>query len=330
MKPQFRDLFCSVFQPSVAVSLALIAVVPALAQQTDLLEGIPPYLPKAPVKGELHLAGSSTMNQLAHLWIDGLQAIHPEAIIDVRMIGSEDVLDHLEKGGAEAGMMSRPLTKEESGKEVTKYTAIPVAKDVVCFVVHPENPVNQLSMEQLALVFATTDTHKARTWGDLGAKGEWAKVPIKLYGRSDRSGIRGYLAEQFASGADDLAPVEECSGYTELCQEVAKDRGGIGYVSLSLFPPGVAKVINIVDDGGRVHEAPRPGAPVDAAYPLVRQLFIVLKGDGQQDASPLRTELLSYVLSRQGQGDAIRAGLLPLRRDEVLMSRDQLGWAGAR
>jgi hypothetical protein len=36
------------------------------------------------------------------------------------------------------------------------------------------------------------------------------------------------------------------------------------------------------------------------------------------------------VLSRSGQEDAVKAGLLPLRRDEVLASRDALGWTGAR
>ncbi|MEX2169868.1 MAG: substrate-binding domain-containing protein [Pirellulales bacterium] len=325
MKSQFLKLLRAVFRPPIVVSMVFITAIPGFAQQTDFLEGVPPYLPKAPVTGELRLAGSSTMNQLAHLWVDGLKSIHPEAEITVRMIGSEEVLGLLEKGEADAGMMSRALTESESAK----YTALPVAKDVVCFVVHPDNPVNQLSLAQLQSVFAPTDEHKAITWGDLGATGDWAKLPIKRYGRSDRSGIRGYLAEQFASGADDLAPAQESSGYTELCEEIAKDRTGIGYVSLALYPPDVAKMIGIAD-GDRVHEAPRIDAPVDAAYPLVRQLFIVLKGDGKQDTTPLRTELLSYVLSRQGQGDAIRAGLLPLRRDEVLMSRDQLGWTGAR
>jgi phosphate transport system substrate-binding protein len=269
------------------------------------------------------------MNQLAHLWVDGLKAIHPEAEITVRLIGSEEVLGLLEKDEADVGLMSRALTEAERG-EASKHAALPVAKDVVCFVVHPDNPINQLSLAQLQSVFAPTDVKQAITWGELGAEGEWAKLPVKRFGRSDRSGIRGYLAEQFGVGADDLAPAQECSGYTELCQEVAKDRGGIGYVSLSLFPPGVAKVIGIVDERGEVHDAPRPDAAVDSAYPLVRQLFVVLKGDAQQDESPLRAELLGYVLSRQGQGDAIRAGLLPLRRDEVLMSRDQLGWTGAR
>src|SRR5690606_22163935 len=151
--------------------------------------------------------------------------------------------------------------------------------DVVCFVVNPDNPVKHLSLEQLASAFSSNDSTKAVTWGDLGATGEWAKVPIKLYGRNDRSGIRGYLAEQIG-GKDGLEAAQECASYTEICEEIAKDRGGLGYVSLSYFPHGVAKVIGIVGDDGTVHEPPRVDAPVDAAYPLVRQLYVVLKGEG--------------------------------------------------
>lgn len=302
--------------------------VPVCAQQADILEGIPPYLPKAPREGELQIAGSSTMNQLAHLWHDGMKSIHPKAKIDIRMIGSGEVPGLLAKDETIFGLMSRALTKEESSKE-KELTGIPVAKDVVCFVVHPENPLKHLSHEQLQMIVASTSNKKAMTWGDLGAGGKWAKIPITLYGRSDRSGVRGYLSEQFGGSAG-LDTSKECAGYTEICQEVAKDPGGIGYVSFSLFPPGVAKVIGIIDEKGKVHEPLRAGAPVDAAYPLVRQLFVVFKGDVAQKGDPIRQEWLRYILSRQGQGDVIRAGLLPLSHDEVLMSRDQLGWTGSR
>lgn len=318
-----RRLGTTVFVWGIALVAVSIGSEPA-----DHLEGIPPYLPQAPVKGELQIAGSSTMNQLAQLWVDGLSAIHPDAKIDIRMIGSEEVPALLVKNEAEVGLMSRALKQEESGKG-KNLIDIPVAKDVVCFVVHPDNPIRELSHEQLRTVIALTSEKRASTWGDLGTQGEWAKLPIKLYGRSDRSGVRGYLSEQFGGSAG-LDSAQECASYTEICQEVAKDRGGIGYVSLSLLPPGIAKVIGIIDEKGKVHEPPRVDSPVHAEYLLVRQLFVVLKGDGSHNDEPLRQEWLKYILSRQGQIDAIRAGLLPLRRDEVLMSRDQLGWTGTR
>jgi hypothetical protein len=61
----------------------------------------------------------------------------------------------------------------------------------------------------------------------------------------------------------------------------------------------------------------------------VRQLFVVLKWEQGKPMPAMTEELLRYVLSRSGQEDAVKAGLLPLRRDEVLASRDALGWTGA-
>jgi phosphate transport system substrate-binding protein len=81
---------------------------------------------------------------------------------------------------------------------------------------------------------------------------------------------------------------------------------------------------------GEVIPAPKAGEPVDPRYPLVRELYVVLKWKEGDKLSPLAEEFLRYVLSRSGQQDAVKAGLLPLRRDEVLASRDQLGWTGLR
>ena len=53
-----------------------VAEEPAPVVVPDELAALPPYLPKAPVEGELTLAGSSAMTQLAHLWGDGLRLLH--------------------------------------------------------------------------------------------------------------------------------------------------------------------------------------------------------------------------------------------------------------
>ena len=88
-------------------------------------------------------------------------------------------------------------------------------------------------------------------------------------------------------------------------------------------------MLPLVLNTGEVVPAPKMGEPVDPRYPLVRQLYVVLKWKQGEPMPPMAEELLRYVLSRSGQEDAVKAGLLPLRRDEVLASRDQLGWTGA-
>ena len=104
--------------------------------------------------------------------------------------------------------------------------------------------------------------------------------------------------------------------------------GGVGYLSISLSPFNAGKVLPLVLNTGEVIPPPKMGEGVDPRYPLVRQLYVVLKWKEGQPLSPMAEEFLQYVLSRSGQEDAVKAGLLPLRRDEVIASRDQLGWTG--
>ncbi len=189
--------------PLRAVDPQLASAVAAIpAQEDNLLGGLPPYLPKAPISGKLSVAGSSAMNQLAHLWADGLRHVHPDAKLDVAMFESGQVLPKLGAGEMEIGLMSRPLTEKElkDGGVV----AIATAKDVLGVVVNPQNPLEQLTMEQGIKILQNPDAPEnpgAKTWGDVGVAGPLAKSPINLYGRSTGTGAWGYLVNRFLGDA---------------------------------------------------------------------------------------------------------------------------------
>lgn len=321
----------TVATPLHAVDPKLASAVAAVpAQEADLLGGLPPYLPKAPISGKLSVAGSSAMNQLALLWADGLKHIHPEVKLDVAMFESGQVLPKLGAGEMEIGLMSRPLT--ESELKAGNIVAIATAKDVLGVVVHPDNPLDQLTMEQGVKILqdpAAKENPGAKTWGDVGVVGPLAKTPITLYGRSTGTGAWGYLVNRFLGEGATSRAGKDCNGYAQICESVTKDPGGVGYLSLSLAPATKGKVLPLVLNTGEVVPAPKMGEAVDPRYPLVRQLYVVMKWEQGKPMPAMTEELLRYVLSRSGQEDAVKAGLLPLRRDEVLASRDALGWTGA-
>lgn len=305
-----------------------VAAVPA--QEDNLLGGLPPYLPKAPISGKLSVAGSSAMNQLANLWADGLKHVHPEAKLDVVMFESGQVLPKLGAGEMEIGLMSRPLSEKELKEGGV--IAIATAKDVLGVVVNADNPLEQLTMEQGIKILQNPDAKEnpgARTWGDVGVTGPLAKSPINLYGRSTGTGAWGYLVNRFLGEGATSRTGKDCNGYAQICEAVTKDPAGVGYLSLSLAPATQGKVLPLVLNTGEIVPAPKMGEAVDPRYPLVRQLYVVLKWEQGKPMPAMTEELLRYVLSRAGQEDAVKAGLLPLRRDEVLASRDALGWSGA-
>jgi phosphate transport system substrate-binding protein len=324
-------IFASPIHAATSDPAAPSADQPSTITAPETLAALPPYLPKAPVQGDLTLAGSSAMNQLAHLWAGGLRHLHAEAKLTVQMYESGQVLPRLAKGEMQIGLMSRPLTENElkSGNIV----AFAIAKDVLGIVVHPENPIEALSVPQGVQLLRdpkSPDAPGARTWGQIGLEGPWANEPITLYGRSAGAGAWGYLVNRFLGEGAPARATTDCTGYADICKNVAKNRGGVGYVSLSLAPPEVGKVVALKLNTGEVIQAPRPGEPVDRRYPLVRELYVVLKWKEGQTLAPLQEEFLRYVLSRSGQEDAVKAGFIPLRRDEVLASRDHLGWTTKR
>jgi phosphate transport system substrate-binding protein len=199
-------------------------------------------------------------------------------------------------------------------------------------VVNQGNPLEQLTMEQGVKILQDPQAKEnpgAKTWGDVGVTGPLAKAPITLYGRSTGTGAWGYLVNRFLGEGATSRAGKDCNGYAQICEAVTKDPGGVGYLSLSLAPATQGKVLPLVLNTGEVVPAPKMGEAVDPRYPLVRQLYVVLKWEQGKPLPAMTEELLRYVLSRSGQEDAVKAGLLPLRRDEVLASRDALGWTGA-
>jgi phosphate transport system substrate-binding protein len=302
-----------------------------LRQDRDLLAALPPYLPKAPVGGKLSIAGSSAMNQLALLWADGLKHVHPEAKLEVAMFESGQVLPRLAKGEMQIGLMSRPLTEKELKENGV--IALASAKDVLGVVVNPENPLQYLAQDQGIAILRdpnSKDHPGAKTWGDLGVTGKLAAAPINLYGRSSGTGAWGYLVQRFLGESAATRAGKDCNSYVQICQSVAKDPAGVGYLSLKLSPAKIGKVLPLKLNTGEIIQPPKPEEEVDPRYPLVRELYVVMKFKPNDKLSPITEEFLRYVLSRSGQEDAIKAGLLPLRRDEVAASRDQIGWTGAR
>jgi phosphate transport system substrate-binding protein len=305
-------------------------VTAALKQERDLLVGLPPYLPKAPVGGKLSIGGSSAMNQLALLWSDGLRHIHAETQIDVAMFESGQVLPRLAKSEMQIGLMSRPLTQQELKENGV--VALATAKDVLGVVVNPENPLTELTLEQGVGILrdpGDKDHAGAKTWGDLGVTGKLATAPITMYGRSSGTGAWGYLVQRFLGEGVATRIGKDCNSYVQICEAVAKDPAGVGYLSLKLAPPKAGKVLPLRLTTGEVIAPPKSGEEVDPRYPLIRELYVVMKYKPGDKLQPATEEFLRYVLSRSGQEDAIKAGLLPLRRDEVAASRDQLGWRGA-
>jgi phosphate transport system substrate-binding protein len=108
---------------------------------------------------KLHIAGSTTMGPLLEEIAAKYRLLHPEIAIEVELGGSARGLEDVRNGHAHIAMLSRALAPSERD-----LYGIPIARDGVGVVVHANNPVRQLGLEQLQAIF----TGRMRQWRDAG------------------------------------------------------------------------------------------------------------------------------------------------------------------
>lgn len=290
-----------------------------------------PYAPENPVSGQLLFIGSRTMSELAAIWSDGFRHIHPDVNTTFDLKGSETVLERLGEGGSVIGLMSREISSTEreqfaKANPLLKLHVISAAYGAVAVIVNPGNPVQGLSLAQLKTLFGQSDDANTLTWGKLGAEGDWANTPVVRIIPDDKSGARGqFMARVF--GADgQLASAKEYSWHKKIVDEVAADRGAVGFVSYANSLTDKIRTMPLAtQDGG-------PFVPLTAEsiasgqYPLIRPLSLAVVSSDDGIKNPLIAEFIRYVLSRNGQEDVIKDGFQPLRRPALLEQFDHLGW----
>jgi phosphate transport system substrate-binding protein len=287
-----------------------------------------PYVPDAPVKGTVKIVGSDTMQPIAELWVRGLARFHPEAKFEFDCRGSETAVAALPKSESIVALMSRPLSEadtkrlKESGATVV---GLEVGQDALAIVVHPENPLKEVTREQLQAVFVAGADAAGPTWGALGLTDAWAARPVKAHGREPESVSRSYFRSWLLNDGQKERKVAEYTTNAEIAAAVAADKQAIGYITRTAAGDKVKIVpLRLGDEGPPI--VPSDEAIARGHYPLVRNLHIIVRHSDDKPVGGLQAELVRYALSRSGQADVVKDGFLPLSRPELNAQLDRLGW----
>jgi phosphate transport system substrate-binding protein len=291
---------------------------------------LPPYQVTSGVSGKLTSVGSDTLANLMESWAEAFNKLYPGVNFAMDQKGSSNAPPALIEGTAQLGPMSREMKAEESQKFETKFgykpTGVRVALDALAIYVHKDNPIQSLTMEQLDAIFSSTRKSGApadlTTWGQLGLTGEWASLPISLYGRNSASGTNGYFKEHVLAKGDYKSTVKEQPGSAAVVQGVSADRGGIGYSGIGYRTPGV-KVVPVSGKDRTPYDAVAANV-YSGKYPISRALFVyVNKAPGQALQTTTR-EILSFALSKDGQELVDAAGFVPLPATTAAEERNKL------
>ena len=224
--------------------------------------------------------------------------------IDVAAHGSSTGFAALKTGQADLAASSRPIKNAEIselaglGDLRSQDAEQVIAIDGVAVILHPANPVRQLSINQLAKIFSG----EIHDWEQLGGTGG----AIHLYARDQQSGTFDTFNELVLTRfgktlARDAQRFESSEG---LSDEVSKDRQAIGFIGLPYVRR--AKAVAIID-GESKPMLPSISLIATEDYPLSRRLYFYLPPDSKQRWAKA---LVRFAQSPQGQSIVAQNGFV--------------------
>lgn len=238
---------------------------------------------------ELIVAGSTSIQPFADRWAEIYMKKYPGRVVNVQGGGSSAGIQAAYSGAADIGTCSRELKPEEKN-----LTEIVVAMDGLAVIVHPKNPVTELSLAQVRDIFSG----KIRSWKEISNRDK----TIDVVTREEGSGTRGAFQEMVMGKVRIFkgAIVEDSNGTVR--EIVAGDPGSIGYISLGLVDERV-KALSL--DG----VAPTEANILINQYKLVRPFLFVTSGSPSRDVK----NFIDFVLSEEGQNLIRMEGLIPIQ-----------------
>lgn len=300
------------------LALAALLALPALASaQVD--PNLKSYKPVAGVSGNIKSIGSDSMNNTMTLWAEGFMRHYPNVQIEIEGKGSGTAPPSLISGTAHFGPMSRPMRGQEIDNFEKRYgykpTELRTGIDMLAVYVHKDNPIECLTLQQVDAIFSKTrrggHDKDIRTWGDVGLTGQFANLPISLYGRNSASGTYGFFKDNALFGGDYKDEVKEQPGSSSVVQGTASELAGIGYSGIGYMTADVRAVpLASTPDGKCVGATPENA--YTGEYPLARFLFVYVNHKPGSQLDPLRREFVRYILSKDGQTDVVRDGYYPV------------------
>lgn len=304
----------SILKSSGLAALALGLSAGLMAGQVKVDASIPSYSTASGISGNLNSVGSDTLNNLMTFWAEGFRKAYPNVKIQIEGKGSSTAPPALIAGSSQIGPMSREMKNTEIDQFEKKYGYKPlqvrVALDALSVFVQKDNPVDQLTLQQVDGIFSKTRRGGGKNitnWSQVGGN----KAPISLYGRNSASGTYGFFKDNALFKGDYKNEVKEQPGSASVVQGVSRDSAGIGYSGMGYKTSGVKALKIAKSEGGEYVEANADGV-YSGKYPLKRYLYLYINKAPNKDIDPLVGEFVKYVLSKEGQMVTIKDGFLPL------------------
>lgn len=253
--------------------------------------------------------GSDTMVNLALAWAEAYEVVRPEVNLSVTGGGSGTGIAALINNTVDIANASRAIKSEENDKAVANGLApveFVVARDAIAIIIHPDNPVNQLTLPQLSAMYSGAMTN----WREVGGEDR----PIVLLSRETNSGTHVYFLENvlrlgqkenktFFSPNTLLLPSSE-----GISAEVRQNPNAIGYDGLGYVTDDM-KVVAVAKDDTSPYVFPTIAAVNDKSYPVARDLYMYTSSE----PTGVIKDYMDWIFSLEAQTIVAELGFVPIK-----------------
>ena len=175
----------------------------------------------AKLSGTVATDGSTSMEKVVGALGEAFMEANPDTTFTYNPTGSGSGIQAVQEGRCDIGLSSRALKDAEKEAGLTETV---LAYDGIAMIVNPANPVEDLSLEQIADIY----TGKITNWSEVGGNDS----QIVLIGREAGSGTRGGF-EEIVGVVDACQYRQELSSTGDVITTVAQNPDAIGYASLA-------------------------------------------------------------------------------------------------
>lgn len=212
--------------------------------------------PAASVSGTVSTDGSTSMEKVIGALSESYMAANKDVTVNYNPTGSGAGITAVQEGTCDIGLSSRALKDEEKAAGL-KETVL--AYDGIAIIVHPDNPVSDLSIEQIAKLY----TGEITNWKDVGG----SDAEVVLIGREAASGTRDGF-ESITGTKDKCQYRQELTSTGDVITAVSQNPDAIGYASLAAIKDSV-KALSV--DG----VTPSETTVKDGSYQVQRPFVLV-------------------------------------------------------
>ena len=237
--------------------------------------------------GSVATDGSTSMKSVIGALGESFQNANSGVTFTYNPTGSGSGIQAVSEGRCDIGLASRGLKDDEKSSGLTETV---LAYDGIAVVVSPENPVSDLTLQQIADIY----TGKITNWKDVGGN----DAEIVLIGREAGSGTR--------DGFESITGTEEACQYRQeltstgdVIATVSQNPNAIGYASLS----AVKDTVKALSVGG---VAPSEDTVKDGSY-VIQRPFVLVTKDGVA-LNPAAQTFVDYATSAEAAPIIAQAG----------------------